>query len=363
MFFYIPTKVFSEKDCVFAHRRELASLGTHALIVTGRSSSRKNGSLSDTEKALGECSVGFTVFDGVEENPSVETVMKARDIGISSGADFVIGIGGGSPLDAAKAIAVMMKEPLAQRELLFDSSASPAHLPVAAIPTTCGTGSEVTGISVLTRHDLRTKMSMTHKVFPDLALCDGKYILTAPQRLIAATAVDALSHLIESYINSTATDYSRMIADAGLGKWRECRGYLNGSIPLDYEGAVSLMTASTIGGMAIAHTGTTIPHGLSYTLTYEGGVPHGAAVGAFQKGYVQNACKGDREHILSLTGFADTDELGSFIAEISPVNVSAELLEKAADAVMKNTRKLASCPYEVNREVMSSIIGGVVCSG
>ena len=363
MFFYMPTKVFSESDCVFAHRRELASLGSHALIVTGRSSSRRNGSLEDTERALTECSAGFTVFDEVEENPSVETIMKARDTGIRAGADFVIGIGGGSPLDAAKAVAVMMKYPEARWELMFDSSASPAHLPVAAVPTTCGTGSEVTGISVLTRHDLKTKMSMCHKIFPDLALCDGKYLLTAPQRLIANTAVDALSHLIESYINSAATEYSRMIADAGLRKWKECKGYLSGSSALDHNGAVSLMTASTTGGMAIAHTGTTIPHGLSYTLTYEGGIPHGAAVGAFQKGYIQNAAPADREHILSLTGFSGADELGSFIAEISPVNVSAELLEKAGDVLMKNTKKLASCPYEVNREVISSIIGGVVCSG
>ena len=156
MKFYMPTKVYNELDCVTKHSAELAALGTKALIVTGRSSSKKNGSLDDVITALETHRISYAVFSEVEENPSVETVMKARDLGLSSGADFVIGIGGGSPLDAAKAIAVMLQNPDKDWQYLYESTSAKA-LPIAAIPTTCGTGSEVTGVAVLTRHDLKTR--------------------------------------------------------------------------------------------------------------------------------------------------------------------------------------------------------------
>ena len=363
MIFFMPAKVIYEPDCVVSHSRDLAALGSHALIVTGHNSSQKNGSLADVITALERHGVKYTVFSETEENPSVETIMKARDTGLSCGADFVMGVGGGSALDASKAVAVMMKNPESSWELMYDSSASPQHLPLAAVPTTCGTGSEVTGVSVLTRHELKTKMSMVHKVFPDIALCDGKYLLTAPKQLIANTAVDALSHMIESYINSAASPFSRMCADSGLKLWKNCKAFLAGDMPLDINTANDLLTASTFGGMAIALTGTTLPHALSYTLTYEGGIPHGAAVGAFQRGYLRNADRSDREHILSLTGFADTYELGQFIADISPVNVPQELLEKAGEILLGNPKKLASCPYNADADVVRDIIGGVICSG
>ncbi|MCR4795073.1 MAG: iron-containing alcohol dehydrogenase [Ruminococcus sp.] len=363
MMFYMPTKVIYEPDCVISHGRDIAALGTHALIVTGHNSSQKNGSLADVTKVLDMNGVKYTVFNETEENPSVETIMKARDIGLTKGADFVIGIGGGSALDASKAVSVMMKNPESSWELMYDNSAVPEHLPLAAVPTTCGTGSEVTGVAVLTRHDLKTKLSMVHKVFPDIALCDGKYLLTAPKQLIANTAVDALSHMIESYINVSASPFSRMCAESGMKLWKSCKDFLTGDAPLDIDTANDLLTASTFGGMAIAQTGTSLPHALSYTLTYEGGIPHGAAVGAFQSGYIRNAAPSDREQVLSLTGFADTDELGQFIADISPVNVSAELLEQAAEKLLCNPKKLAVCPYRADADIIRDITGGVICSG
>jgi alcohol dehydrogenase len=363
MMFYMPVKVIYEPDCVVSHSNDIAALGTHALIVTGHNSSVKNGSLADVVKALEMHGVKYTIFNETEENPSVETIMKARDIGISCGADFVIGVGGGSALDASKAAAVMIKNPESSWELMYDYSAAPHHVPLAAVPTTCGTGSEVTGVAVLTRHDLKTKISMVHKVFPDIALCDGKYLLTAPKQLIANTAVDALGHMIESYIHSDATPFSRMCAESGMKLWKSCKDFLAGEDTLDIKTANDLLTASTLGGMAIAQSGTSIPHGLSYTLTYEGSIPHGAAVGAFQSGYLRNADSSDQKHILSLTGFSDTDELGQFIADISPVNVSADLLEKAAENLLSNPKKLSACPYRADADVIRDITGGVICSG
>lgn len=108
---YMPTKVYNEKGCVRQHSQELAALGTKALLVTGKHSSRVNGSLQDVEDALNREQVPYVIFDGIEENPSVETVMRATALGLSEKVDFVIGIGGGSPMDASKAIALMIANP------------------------------------------------------------------------------------------------------------------------------------------------------------------------------------------------------------------------------------------------------------
>ena len=355
MKFFMPTRVFSESECIAKHAAELSALGRHALIVTGKSSSKLNGSLDDVTAALSAHSVRYTIFDRVEENPSVETVMAARDTGLECGADFVIGIGGGSPLDAAKAVALMMKNSEKTWEFLYETSSASA-LPLAAVPTTCGTGSEVTGVAVLTRHDLKTKVSAKHKIFPNIALIDGKYLLSAPQKIIANTAIDALAHLIESAVNTLADTYSDMTAFAGLREWAGCRSYIEGKTVLTDEAAVKLMNASALAGMSIAQTGTTIPHSLSYMLTYEAGVPHGAAVGAFQGKYLKYADEQRRKAVLDAAGFSGTDELGNFISALAPVEAEHELLERSAESVMKNAAKLALCPYRIDEKIMRDII-------
>ena len=153
---YMPTKVYNEKGCVRQHSQELAALGTKALLVTGKHSSRVNGSLQDVKDALNREQVPYVVFDGIEENPSVATVMRATALGLSEKVDFVIGIGGGSPMDASKAIALMIANPEKKADFLYETDAAVKQaankaLPVAAVPTTAGTGSEVTPYAILTR--------------------------------------------------------------------------------------------------------------------------------------------------------------------------------------------------------------------
>ncbi len=353
MKFYMPTRVYSEIDCVAHHAAELASLGTHALIVTGRSS-RNNHSLNDVTAALQAHGISAAIFDRTEENPSVETVMAARSCGLEAGSDFVIGIGGGSPMDAAKAVAVMMKHPDANWTLLYEKTQVSA-LPVAAVPTTCGTGSEVTGVSVLTRTDLGTKVSITHKVFPQIALIDGKYLLTAPHQIILNTAIDALAHLIESCINSQADTFSDMAVFAGLRLWFQCRPYLDKNTALTPDAAQNLMNAASLAGMSIAQNGTTIPHALSYLLTAQAGIPHGAAVGAFQANYLALADAERKQAVLDAAGFDSTEQLGKWIAERAPIHVDDSLLARSAEAVLHNPAKLRLCPYPVDKQILAQI--------
>ena len=176
MKFYMPVRLFDEEECVKAHAKDIAAFGKKALIVTGKHSAFANGSLDDVTAVLKDAGIEYLVFSEVEENPSVETVFAAKDRFASEGIEFVIGIGGGSPMDAAKAIALVLKHPEADPAYLYDPAKDASSLPIVCVPTTCGTGSEVTGVSVLTVHDKQTKMSIPHRIYPEIALVDGKYL-------------------------------------------------------------------------------------------------------------------------------------------------------------------------------------------
>lgn len=359
MKFYLPVKLYEEENCVYNHRKEIAVLGTKALIVTGRHSSKMNGSLDDLKNALDDEGIKYFVFDEIEENPSTDTVMKAREIGLNEKADIVIGLGGGSPIDAAKAISIMMMHSDKDEDFLYDKNWNiddTKAYPVVAIPTTCGTGSEATAVSVLTIHKKRTKASIVHRLFPVLSLVDAKYLRFAPMSVIQATAVDALGHLIESYINTAVNDYIKMFIDAGLKTWSKSKDVILGKRSADINDYKNLMNASTFAGMAIAHDGTTLPHSLSYMLTYEEGVAHGKAIGYFIPGYVREADADTIKYIVETSGFSDIEEFSSFIYDICGIDgIPENVLKRSIDSVLANPAKLNACPYPVDEDVLRRI--------
>lgn len=175
------------------------------------------------------------------------------------------------------------------KDFLYKSVSNSQSLPVIEVPTTCGTGSEVTTVAVLTVHNEKTKKSMSHRIFPRMALVDEKYIKNAPLKVICDTAIDALAHIVESCINNNATEYSKMFAKEGLEAWSKFKDVLLGNREATDEDFHNMMYASTLAGMCIAHAGTSLPHGLSYPITYELGIPHGKAVGYFLPGYINES--------------------------------------------------------------------------
>lgn len=358
--FYMPTRVYQEREAVKNHAWELPAFGKKALIVTGRRSALANGSYADVTAALDREGIAHVLFSEVEENPSTYTVMKARDLGVSEGVDFVIGIGGGSPMDAAKAIALMIRKADKDMSYLYSPDGDSQTLPVVAVPTTCGTGSEVTGVSVLTDPDRKLKKSIPHKIFPALALVDGKYLTDAPISVLANTAFDALTHLVESWLNSKANDFSRMCSDAGLKAWAQSLDVLRGIRRPGEEDFANMMFASTLAGMAIAHTGTTLPHGLSYSLTYFLHVPHGKATAYFTAGYLAEAPKEDRDYILKTAGFSSIEDFQqvyrSACGPLEPEKVRIlEVLEQAVMETASNPAKLSLAPFPVDYQMLRRI--------
>lgn len=353
---FMPVRVYAEDHCVRNHARELASLGSKAFIVTGKHSSRKNGSLQDVTDALTEQKIPYVIFDDIEENPSVETVMKAREIGIKEKADFCIGIGGGSPMDASKAISLMIANPKEGAEILYQKKELP-YLPLAEVPTTAGTGSEVTPYAILTLHERRTKQSISHRIFPKFALVDSAYLKTASRSCIVDTAVDTLAHLLESFLNTGANAYNRMYSEAGLKIWGGVKtALLQGKT--DEATYKNLSHAAVLGGMAIAHTGTSLPHGLSYPITYEMGMAHGKAVGIFLPGFLR--CYGNQEEVrgvLALLGFSQTEEFRAFLEELlGPVEVERALWERDVKDILQNQAKLKNYPYEMTQDILLSYL-------
>lgn len=356
MLLYMPTKVYSEKECIKNHAKEIASLGKKAMVVTGKHSARKCGALQDMEDALQQENITYVIFDEIEENPSIETVMKAREFGVCEKVDFVIGIGGGSPLDAAKAIAMMIANPGLGEEVLYEASEL-ENLPIICVPTTCGTGSEVTPYAILTIHKQRTKKSISHRIYPNLALLDAKYLKSMSREGLVNTAVDALAHLLESYLNTNADELNRIYSREGLSIWKEFKKRLLDDSLLEKDYA-TMLHASMVAGMAITHTGTSLPHGLSYQVTYELGVPHGKAVGIFLGGFVEGyQNKEEVAEILSLLDFESTGAFRKYMTELlGEVVVSEELMKENVQNLLENPAKLKNYPFAITEKELMEMV-------
>lgn len=351
---YMPVPVFSEKNSVKKHGADIAALGGHAMIITGRGSAVKSGVLEDIITVLYKYKIAYTIFDKVEENPSVQTVLEAARIGIREGVEFIIGAGGGSPLDAAKAVAFLIAHPEGGSELLFDAG-DDKRIPLVLIPTTCGTGSEVTPISVLTVHEQKTKRSMAHKIFADLAFIDGRYLRSAPLTLLRNTSMDALAHMIESYINVKADYLSRMFVDGGLELFKKNMSVLEDG-KADEKQFMEMMNCSAMAGMAIAQTGTGIPHALSYSLTYLQKIPHGKAAGYFTAGYLEAASAEDRQYILGKLGFTDTAQFRKWYTDLlGKTAVPKSILEQAVEQLWNKQPKVKTAPFSPGFEQLREI--------
>lgn len=349
---YMPTKIYSETNCVVTHGKELRALGTKAMIVTGKTSAVKTGALADVLQALGE--TPYVIFDQIEENPSIETALQAQKIAVAEKTDFFIGIGGGSAMDAAKAISLLAKNFPKGEEILYDPAVLP-YYPVVCVPTTCGTGSEATPYAILTIHKKQTKKSISHRIYPEIALLDDKYLHSLPRNILVNTCVDALAHLLESYLNTNSNELNRVYSREGLMLWRTFRDrLLSGQITdRDYQ---DMLHASMLAGLAITHTGTSLPHGLSYAVTYTLGIPHGRAVGIFLGGYVDNGTQ-DATDAVNLLGFETTGEFRSYMkALLGEADLPADLLRTAAKMIMADPGKLKNCPFPVTEEQLIGML-------
>ena len=353
--FFMPAHIYFGEDCILKNKDALKAIGNKALIVTGKSSAKKNGSQKDITAALDAIGKEWVVFDEIEENPSVETVAKGAQYGISENVDFVIGIGGGSPMDSAKAIACMIANPETGTEILFGAPA--AHLPVVEIPTTAGTGSETTQFSIVTLHEKRTKAAISQAIFAEVSFLDSKYMDTLSASTTNNTAIDALTHLIEAYLAKKANFFSDRLVEMGIAVFKDCLLALK---ERSYNSEVrnKLMLASTIAGMAIAQAGTSIPHAMGYYLTYEKNIPHGRANGIVTQAYLELFPDQKKINVLlEGLGFSSILDFGSYLTEVldEKEGFTMEDVTYYSAEVWKNQAKLQSYPYDLTKEDIEQV--------
>jgi alcohol dehydrogenase len=226
--------------------------------------------------------LGLTVFDGVEANPRHSTVDRAGGLAREARVDLVIGLGGGSALDAAKAVALLATNPGKIEDYEGRERYTAAPLPVVAVPTTCGTGSEVTWVAVITHAGRRFKMSVKGPaMYPAAALVDPDLLVSLPAPLTASTGLDALTHAIEALTAKPATPISdtlaleavRLIFRNLAAAYQDIRG--------DGQAREGLMMGSLLAGMAFGNSDVGAVHCLAESIGSLYDTPHGVANAVF----------------------------------------------------------------------------------
>jgi alcohol dehydrogenase class IV len=284
--------------------------GRNALIVTGRRSARECGALNDMTSALDRESVAWSVYEDIRPNPTIANVREAAQMARKTGADMIVGIGGGSPMDAAKAVAVLAANDL-NDESMFKGPYPVVPLPVIAVPTTAGTGSEVTPYSIITDEKDQTKKNLSHpSLFPKLAFLDAAYTEKLPWETTVNTAMDALSHSIESILSKRSDAMSRMVALESLRYLTPGIGLMDSERGIGIEIREALLLGSMLGGMAIAQTGTTVVHAMGYSLTFFNDVDHGKANGLLLAEYLAYVAPHNTEKIVDILSAMGLETLG-----------------------------------------------------
>jgi len=349
MKFFMPTNIIFGKDCIKNNATEFSKYGKKCLIVTGKTGAKKSGALDDVISALNSVEAEFLIFDKIEQNPLYTTCKVASDKAKEFGAEFIIGIGGGSALDAAKAIAVLSSCTDTSAKALYSCDWDAMPLPVIAVGTTAGTGSEVTSVSVITSPEGLKKSFRAPSTYPVTAFGDATYTMSLSPEFTRSTALDALSHCIESYFNRTSNDISRTFALRGISILLEMlnKTAVCDTIPLTFEEREKLYSASLYGGLAISVTGTALPHALGYFLSEQYDICHGNACAVYLEEFINYNAKTvpeEMECFLKVLG-TDKDALIKLIKQNLP-KINIQLTEEKIGELApryKNNKSLQKC--------------------
>lgn len=289
--YYVPTKIlFGKGQLANLHSQKLP--GQKALIViSSGKSTRENGYLARVEEELNLAGVLHIVFDKILPNPIKTHVMEGATLARKEGCDFVIGLGGGSSIDAAKAIAVMATNEGDYWDYVTGGSGQRKPvpndpLPIVAITTTAGTGTEADPWTVTTKEETNEKIGFGYeKTFPVLSIVDPDLMLTVPPHLTAYQGFDALFHSTEGYIAKTADPISDLYALKSIeliGK-SLAKAVANGK---DEDARADVALANTLSGMVESLSSCTSEHSLEHALSaFHHELPHGAGLIMISKAY------------------------------------------------------------------------------
>ena len=250
--------------------------GTHAMILSGPTL-KKMGVVDKAADSLKAAGIAADIFTDIEANPSVTTVEKATESYLASDADFLVALGGGSPMDVAKAVGVVAKYGGSITEYEGAHKVPGKIIPLVALPTTAGTGSEVTAFSVITDHSRDYKLTVfSYELLPAYAILDADLITTAPASVASACGIDAFIHAEEAYISTAASPFSDAMAEKAMQLIGEnIRRFVANRT--DVEAAEAMMVGSLFAGIAFSFARLGNVHAMSHPVSAFFDVPHGVA--------------------------------------------------------------------------------------
>jgi alcohol dehydrogenase class IV len=365
--------------------------GKKASIITGGSSMQKSGFLRKAKDLLEEAGLEVHAFEGVESDPSIETVMKGAAFMREHSPDVIVSIGGGSPIDAAKAMWIFYEHP----EIQFDDIKNPFTVPklrnkaiFIAIPSTSGTATEVTAFSVITDYQSKIKYPLAdYNLTPDIAIVDPDLADSMPKGLIAHTGMDALTHAIEAYVATAASEFSDPLALHAIK-------LIIANLVMSYEGkkeaAEKMHYAQCLAGMAFSNALLGITHSLAHKTGAALNIPHGLANAIYlpyvirynankeAKGYRQNGAESGRSRYAEIAkhiGVMEEDEtvlVEKLIGLVESINNALHIptslreagvdegeFKKLADGIAENAEKdpcTGSNPRHAGKEELKELL-------
>ncbi len=338
--FTLPRDLYHGKGSL----AELKNLqGKRAIIVVGGGSMKRFGFLDKAVGYLKEAGMEVELFENVEPDPSVETVMKGAETMRKFQPDWIIAMGGGSPIDAAKAMWTFYEYP----DVTFEDLITPFSFPTlrtkakfCAIPSTSGTATEVTAFSVITDYQKGIKYPLADfNITPDIAIVDPELAETMPAKLTAHTGMDAMTHAIEAYVSTLNCDYTDPLA---LHAIKMIHNYLKKSYDGDMDARDRMHNAQCLAGMAFSNALLGIVHSMAHKTgaAYSGGhIVHGCANAMYLPRVIQYNAKdataaeryADIARFIGLKGNNTEELVAALVAEIKAMNASLNIPDAIKD--------------------------------
>lgn len=371
--FSVPQEIIVGKGSL-ARLPEVAEKlgGKHGFIISGPHLN-KMGIVASCSESLENAGIKVDAYTETEGNPSVETVEKAAAAFCKSGANFIIALGGGSPMDVAKAVGVVARYGGSITEYEGGGRVPGDIIPLIAIPTTAGTGSEVTAFSVITDHSRNYKSTVfSYKLIPAYAILDPELLTTAPVSVAAACGIDAMVHALEAYISKDASPFSDAMAEKALeliGK--NIRRYV--ADRTDIEAAEAMITGSLFAGIAFSWARLGDVHAMSHPVSAYFDVPHGVANAILLPTIVEYNALADRGKYLKLFNYisltpaseaefesvmlvdllTELNEQLGIPGSLGEVGVTADKFDAMADDAMKSGNIAVNPRSTTKKDVLS----------
>lgn len=343
--------------------------GEKVLVVTGTGSTKRSGLLDRVLDSLKAAGLGAAVFDKVTQNPLTTTVYEGVELAKAEGCGVILGVGGGSIMDAAKAIAFCTVNAGDVSDYIFGKKQGAGALPIVLLPTTCGTGSEGNQIAVLTNPETKDKKALyTMQVMPRVSVIDPDVMTTMPKSVLSSVGFDAFTHSLEAYTSKKANPITDAQALLGMQ-------LLADDLPKLVSGeggaaeweAVSL--AATLGGMVIGAAGVSAAHGMEHPASRLKNIVHGRGLAALTPPIVERLATADPEKfarvsvLLGGSGAEDcADSIRRFLkaidlsVKLGDLGITAEDVPWMTENCMKiSIGNLKNAPVTFSREEVEQI--------